>query len=62
MKQAANKKSLKKKNAKSINTSDVHHHYNLRRQQSRNKEVNCLKDDAQGGLKEQGDDVENYIG
>ena len=46
VKQASNKKGLKRKNTKSINTSDVHHHYNLRSQQSRNKEVNRLKDDA----------------
>ena len=45
-KHAANNKGLKKRTTKSTNTSDVQCPYNLRSQQSRNKQVNCVKDDA----------------
>ena len=45
-KHAANKKGLKKRTTKSTNISDVQCPYNLRSQQSRNKQVNCVKDDA----------------
>ena len=55
-KHTADKKGLKKRTTKSTNTSDVQCPYNLRSQQSRNKQVNCVKDDA---WDEQGDDIEN---